>query len=530
MSLVGVEPYRISPAPGFIPARLRIRRHDRLLLRSALAGIGLSAAIMIAASAVRPDWMAPVLVMPRSGPPWELRSVHLPVAVVTVSLWIAAVLGGAGVAGALTACRRGMVCARPRVLPAAGLAAVAMLTVLPPVGSSDIFDYAAYGRMVEIGRSPYVTAPYQLAVLHRAYGQSIPVEWNHQVTLYGPVATAEQYAAAELGGSSAARVVFWLKLFNAVAFSLVAVGADRFFRHDPAARQRAHVLWTANPLLLWGLIAAGHLDVLAAAAGMLGVSVLPGARYGRARHVAAEQDPLRAALAGATVGVAADIKIFYVLFGLGLCWALRRRPGLLAAAAAGMLGVLLPTYAWFGPPAVQALAARTGKTTADTFYQFLGSPGGFLGHHAAVIALVAAVALAVAGLSALPAGNPRLPAVAPALALSAAWLFVWPYQLPWYDVMVVGLLVLYPASRLDWLVLARLSVATLALMPGNPWPPPGRVLGVLATVISRGIAPAVLLCAAAGLALLCASGRLGRRRQRAEYQASTPSSASPAST
>ena len=45
-------------------------------------------------------------------------------------------------------------------------------------------------------------------------------------------------------------------------------------RAHPARRLRAHLLWTLNPLLIWGLVAAGHLDVLAAAAGLLGLLAL----------------------------------------------------------------------------------------------------------------------------------------------------------------------------------------------------------------------------------------------------------------
>ena len=51
---------------------------------------------------------------------------------------------------------------------------------------------------------------------------------------------------------------------------------------------------------------------------------------------------------------------------------------------------------------------------------------------------------------------PGLPAVTPALALSLAWLFVTPFQRPWYDVMAIGLLAVYSASWLDWVVLIRL--------------------------------------------------------------------------
>jgi hypothetical protein len=74
--------------------------------------------------------------------------------------------------------------------------------------------------------------------------------------------------------------------------------------------------------------------------------------------------------------------------------------------------------------------------------------------------------LAVLMLWRLPDALPGMPAVQPALAISIAWLFIWYYQLPWYDVMAIGLLAVYPASRLDWAVLGQLTAGTLALMPG----------------------------------------------------------------
>src|SRR5262249_26609678 len=142
-------------------------------------------------------------------------------------------------------------------------------------------------------------------------------------------AAGEAVLAAKLGGLSAARVVFWLKLWDAIAFGAVAFVADRLLRSDPARRLRAHLLWTINPLLLWDIIAAGHLDVLAAAVGLLGLLALgkqpDGARPGLIRVLAA----------GALIGIAADMKINYALFGLGLAWALRRSPARLARGGRG---------------------------------------------------------------------------------------------------------------------------------------------------------------------------------------------------
>jgi hypothetical protein len=107
----------------------------------------------------------------------------------------------------------------------------------------------------------------------------------------------------------------------------------------------------------------------------------------------------------------------------------------------------------------------------------------------------------------LPDGVPDLPAVRPALAVVLAWLFVWPYQLPWYDAIAFCLIALYPASRLDWLVLARLTAATFALMPGNAGFPPQHVLAVITADSLFWWAPAVLLAAAVALVWLSLTGR-----------------------
>jgi hypothetical protein len=93
------------------------------------------------------------------------------------------------------------------------------------------------------------------------------------------------------------------------------------------------------------------------------------------------------------------------------------------------------------------------------------------------------------------------------VALAAAWLFLWPYQLPRYDAMIICVLVLYPASRLDWLVLARLTAGTIANMPGNPLLPHGHVLNLLDHYAIHVVAPLVILGAAVGLVALCWSGR-----------------------
>jgi hypothetical protein len=109
----------------------------------------------------------------------------------------------------------------------------------------------------------------------------------------------------------------------------------------------------------------------------------------------------------------------------------------------------------------------------------------------------------------LPDAVPRLPALQPALALSLAWLFIAAYQLPWYDSMIIPLVALYPASRLDWLVLVRLLAGTLALMPGNPALPAAGIMRTVAEASFQLVAPLALLGVLIALVWCAASGSWG---------------------
>ena len=467
---------------------------------AAVACIVGSTIVMIAASLNPGYWFPPKLSLPGEGPPWDVPWVRIPVGVAAAALWLAALTGAAGVAAGLVAARRGWR-PDPRALVGGGLLAVVILAVLPPAGSTDILDYAAFGHIVALGHTPYVWAPYHLRVAGSAFGADVPFEWARHVTLYGPLATFEQFLAAKLGGSSLAGVVFWLKLWNAMAFATVSLIADRLLRFDPAARLRAHLLWTANPLLLWGLIVAGHIDMIAAGAGLIGLLILGSSRD------TAELPATRAAVAGLFLGAAADIKIPYILFSIAAAWALRRAVVPLLVTTAAALAVLVPTYVWYGPPAIQAVLARTTKVSADNFYQLLSSSTGFVFRNLLEFSVGFVLILALLLCWRLPHVMSPTPALRPALALASAWLFVWPYQLPWYDAMIICLLLFYPASRLDWIALGRLTVGTVALIPGEPYLNAGSQIVRLNQDILTLWAPVLLLASAVGLVCLSVTGR-----------------------
>jgi len=490
---------RAIPPPGPSAGRTSGVSRTRILGWFSAVAIALAIAVIIVISAAGPSAAVVSTPQPGAAPPWWF-SWPLPVATVTILLWTASVLGAAGVAAGLVAVRHG---ARPpiRLLLSAAFIVTAVLAVLPAAGSSDPLDYAAYGRMVVLGHNPYEMTPEQLRLSGDPVGVAAPHSWQGVHSDYGPLASVEQATAAALGGNSAARIVLWLKLWNALAFGLVIIAIDRVLRADPARRARAHLLWSLNPLLLWGLVASGHLDTVAAACGLLGLLLVKPWRRDEEPHLG------QFLAAGALTGAAADLKITYALFGLGLAWAARRSPGALLAAASGALAILAPSYLWFGRRALTVLTNHRDATTDNLYRLFAHS---FLRPSLAEVDLVIVpvlVILAVLLLWRLPDRLPELPTVMPAFALSLAWMLAWPYQRPWYDAAVACLLVLYPASRLDWVILGQLAVGTVEFMPGMPsFPPRHSWLAQALDVQSNVVMPLVRLAALLAVVALCVTG------------------------
>jgi hypothetical protein len=497
-----------SPRPQR-PAATGASRLTRALAWAAAIGIGSSILIMIGASAVRHSAAVPLMPWPPGWPPLELAG-HLPVTATYAALWAAVILGGGGVIAGLAAVARG---ARfpARLLIAAAFVAVVAFAMLPPAGSTDTLNYAVFGRIAVLGHNPYLMTPTQLYRTGDPIGRLAPLIWHKHGTLYGPLATAEQWAAAELGGTSPARIIFWLKLWNAIVFLGVVLGLDRMLRSDPARRARAHLLWSLNPLVLWGLVASGHLDAFAAAASFFGLALVRTRRVERPGSPEPEirgPEPLAALAAGVLVGVAADFMLTYLLLAVALAWALRRWPAALFAAAAGLAVAVVPGYLWAGRPLVHSLLLRRGKVSAANIYQLFSAAYRHPLPSSVDLAVVLVFgALALLLLWRLPDAVPDLPVLQPALAIGIAWLFVWYYQLPWYDVMIIALLALYSASRLDYVVMVQLTAGSLVMMPGGSGnQPPLGWLRTWSHEIWFTWAPFVLLLCVLAVVALCLTG------------------------
>jgi hypothetical protein len=493
---------------------MRASGGTRWLVWTAAACITVSLLVMFFVSVAGPSIVVPAMAhAPGGAPPWWI-SLRLGRPTALFLSWGAAAIGAIGVGAGLLAVSRG---ARVPVRPllAVSFIVIAIFTFLPAAGTTDTQSYAIDGNMIVLRHSPYVFTPATMVALGDKLAVGSPYTWAHQLSDYGPIASAEEWLSAELGGTSMALITFWLKLFVALAFGAVVLLLDRLLRDNPSMRLRAHLLWSLNPLLLWEIVASGHIDGLAIAFGLAGLAAL------RFTPDGARPTLARCAAAGALLAAAACTKSPYVLFIVAALWAVRRSPARIASLLGGWLCVTAVCYAIAGWPAVKVLSQRGQQITWDNLYQVLYRPFGLAGPLGAdnipgwvfPLALALFIGVAVLAFFRLPDRVPGLPAVSPALALSLAWIFFWPFQRPWYDVMIIALLALYPASGLDVLVLIRLGFAAVTYMEAGrvfrmPW------FQQVQFIEGEWITSTVRFLTAAALIWMCVTGRWGGRPVR----------------
>jgi hypothetical protein len=515
--------------------------------RAGLIAIGASVALTFAVAVAGPSVMEPVLPGRPGQPPWALDAHLSPY--LAVSLTAAGLAAGTlGLVLVLRAARSGW-SVPARAIVAAGLLAAAALTLVPPFGSSDQLSYAAYGRMLVTGHNPYVMTPAQLAALGDPVARAVQ-DWFTTPSVYGPLATAIQGLASLIGGTSARLTVFVLGLVNLAAFATIALLLHRMTRGDQARQLRAALLWTANPLMLMLIVAGAHVDGQAAAFGVAAVAVMFGPWRGPRSAVPTWP---RAAVAGILVGLGFAVKVSDVLVGLGLAIALaiwlrpawRRLLPLLAALGAGFAATAGAALAIGG-------SAMLGQLSRESDMVSIGSPWRVIRTviHLAVTGTAAtdivkfgatalAVVLAVLLIRGLPGvlpgrdrdpggAGPEIPGTGyPAagasvvFALVLAWLFAWPYVLPWYDALAWALLPLVPLAQaagagvvegICWLLLARTAALGFGYLPARQTDaalPPG--LSWLQPVLRHGAAPVVLAGTTVLLVVLMVRSRPRRR-------------------
>ena len=522
------------------PALMRRPEYAGRAGRAGLVATGISVALTFVVAVAGTSIMEPPYPGRPGQPPWAV-SAHLSPYLAIALAGGALAVGTMGLALTISAMRRGWVIpARPVLL--AGLVAAALLTLVPPVGSSDPLSYAAYGRMLVTGHNPYAIGPDVLARLGDPVARAVQ-DWYSTPSDYGTVATGGQALASLVGGTSARLTVFALSVLNLAAFAGTSLLLHRLTRGDRSRQIRAAVLWTCNPLLLQVLVAGEHIDSQAVFFGVAAVAMFSRTAYGPAWRAA-----LAAAAAGALTGLGFAIKVTIALVGAGLAVAAvqafrrpaavtdRPPPGSPRLRLAAVAGGLAAGFAVVAGAAL-AIGGPDGfrQTVRASSMVSIGSPWRVIrtvahlavgeaaaGDMVRISAIVLAAVLAVLLLRGLPAGSwpgsppqsvrPGNPAVggghgAPAsagpalaglagraaLAFALAWLLAWPYVLPWYDAFAWALLPLVAASSLDWLLLARTAALAFGYLPARSAGvviPAG--LGWLQSVVRAGVTPAIL--------------------------------------
>jgi hypothetical protein len=550
-----------------------------------LVAIGVSVSCTFAVAVAGTSVMEPTLPGRPGQPPWSL-GLH-PSPYLVVALTAAGLAAGTlGLVLALRATRGGWSVPARAVL-IAGLLAAAALTLVPPFGSSDHLSYAAYGRMLVTGHNPYTTTPAQLAALGDPIARAVQ-DWSGSPSVYGPLATAIQALASLVGGTSVRLTVFVLGLANLAAFGGTGLLLHRMTAGQPGRQLRAALLWTANPLLLQVLVAGAHVDSQAVVFGVAAVAVMfapwgrradPEGRGGRgglgetvspqARGVSGGSPPRisTSLAAGALVGLGFAVKITVVLVGLGLAIALvislgrqwRRLAPPLAALGAGFAVTAGAAVAIGGSAMLTQSSRASDMVSIGSPWRVIrsliqlavaGTAATDIVKYGAIVLAVVLAVLLIRGFPGILAGSSGHTAdlsdvtdpggrgygyagASVAFALVLAWLFAWPYVLPWYDALGWALLPLVPmvsepvAEAVGWLLLARTAALGFGYLPARASHaalPPG--LRWLQPVIRHGITPAVLAVATVWLVVLMV--RSPRLRRLAADRAPRAPQAGPA--
>jgi alpha-1,6-mannosyltransferase len=405
-------------------------------------------------------------------PPWHLPSGLLTPNEWLVSLMVIAIIlmGAVGLWVGLRAIAGGW---QPNVRKLFGLGTgLSFVTILvPPLTSADVLIYAGYGRLYVIGRDPYdVTIGEVIRSQFDPVMRYVEQPWYDTPSVYGPIMTTVQWGANMLGGENMHDIVFWLQLSSVLPFLAASAIVVRMARGDAPRQARATLLSIANPMLIWAVVAGAHNEALAIMFALLGLNFM-------------RKNPF---LAGLGIGLAGCTKLSIGLWGVAMLWAYRRD---LKKAAVLCLGTGIPmglayivwqptafgqvlrngTYvsvgSWANPP-FRLLELFLGEWGAKTVVGVIAYTG------LVVIAWMLARVIPWTAAPGLPRGaDPRLDpmtvALRTSLILSVAWLTTSMYTLAWYDLLAWMPLALMVASKLDRILLLRITLLSLAFVPGR---------------------------------------------------------------
>ncbi len=244
-----------SPSAGLLASGAPTRVRDTATTpaaRLALAGV-LAAGALVATGAAHTASLLPESIRP--APAWlqgAFGAIHLDLhvggAVAALALMFVAYALVVHLAGQINA----------RTLAVAIVLLHLLILLAPPLVSTDVFSYQAYGRMgAHYGVNPYLNGPY--AIRLDSVFPYIGARWSSTPSAYGPVFTASSYLLARL--TVASSVIAYKSIAAAASLGLVALvwRCARMRGIDPV---RAIALVGLNPLLVVYGVGGGHNDLL----------------------------------------------------------------------------------------------------------------------------------------------------------------------------------------------------------------------------------------------------------------------------
>lgn len=405
-------------------------------------------------------------------PPWYLPAgiVQPNEWVVTVLVWLVIASGAVGLWVSMRALAGGWL-PNPRRLFALGSGLSVATILVPPLTSADILMYAGYGRLQMIGRNPYEITP---AEVFR--GQFDPVlkwteqPWQDTPSVYGPITSWLQWLANYLGGENMHNIVFWLQVITVVPFIIACAGIVQLAHGDKRRQARAALLTVLNPMLIWAVVATAHNEALSVMFAVAGIMLMRKSPFG----------------AGIGIGLAGCAKLSIGIWGLAMLWAYRREP---KKAILLCLGTIIPmgwAYVVWQPTAFFQVL-RNGSyvsvgSWANPVFLFFDL---FLQDWVAkiIVGVISYTGLVVIawmlsqvvpwtsapGLArgADPRLDPLTVALRTSLILSVAWLVTAMYTLSWYDLIAWLPLAVLAASKLDRMMLLRITLLSLSYVPGR---------------------------------------------------------------
>jgi hypothetical protein len=136
----------------------------------------------------------------------------------------------------------------------------APLLLTAPLFSQDAYSYLAQGTLVHLGLDPYRDVPNLLVGQGQAHVvNAVDPFWRHTVAPYGPLFL---WIVSWFAGSSLVVGVLLIRALELVGLVLLAVFVPRLARALGADPGRATWLVLLSPLVLLGLVAAAHNDLL----------------------------------------------------------------------------------------------------------------------------------------------------------------------------------------------------------------------------------------------------------------------------